>query len=76
MKKQPSYKDKQKTKRQIMIDLEKKAIAARDKAVKKAKKELYGGPKIPGVNRSTLRRWMKQHRKVLKVSTQNEKTKD
>jgi hypothetical protein len=58
------------TKRQTMKDLETKALAARDKEVKKAKAELYSEPRIPGANRATLR---KLYRRQIKIMNQSRK---
>lgn len=47
-------------KRQVMDELVKKAIAARDAEVESAKKELYSTPKIPGMNRVAIRKIVKR----------------
>ena len=53
--------------KQITKDLEKKAIEARDKGARKAKNNSQALPKIPGVNRATVRKYMKRQRAAAKI---------
>ena len=59
------------TKRDIMRELTKKAIKARDEEVKKAKKEMTA-PRIPGLNRKTLRKLIKRQKPLIKIRQRRE----
>jgi hypothetical protein len=60
------------TKRQTMRDLEKKAVEARDKEAKAAKKEITKGVKIFGYNRKKIRALIKRQKPLIKAQQKQE----
>ena len=64
-------KKKTNTKRDVMRDLVKKAIEARDGEVKEAKEEMKGA-RIPGLNRATVRKIIKRQRNAVKIQKKRE----